>query len=76
MRKYTLPEVLNGKCSQEDYTHWIYRKAAAHVKRDTKRGNQVASAITYRDTSHSAVCQGGDSHAFRALAKQCENRDI
>jgi len=64
MRKYALPDVLKGKCSQQDYTHWVRSKAAAHVKRDKKRGNKTAAAITYRDAIHHAVCQGGDKDAY------------
>lgn len=64
MRKYPLPDVLKGKCSQEDYTHWLYSKAAAHVRRDTQRGNPVATKIIYRDAIHRAVCQGGDKDAY------------
>ncbi|MBU4201395.1 MAG: hypothetical protein KKG09_04595 [Verrucomicrobia bacterium] len=64
MRKYPLPEVLKGKCSPEDYTHWLYNKAAAHVRRDTQRGNRIATAIIYRDAIHRAVCHGGDNDAY------------
>ena len=64
MNKYALPQVLNNKCSQADYTHWLYRKAAAHVKRDKKRGNDTATTQLYRDAIHKAVCAGGDKDAY------------
>ena len=64
MPRYILPTVLNGKCSQNDYTHWLYFKAAAHVKRDKKRGNLTATTQTYRDAIHNAVCAGGDMDAY------------
>jgi len=64
MRKYALPDVLTGRCSQEDYTHWLYAKAAAQVRRDTKRGNKTANATKYRDAIHRAVCDGGDKDAY------------
>jgi hypothetical protein len=64
MPRYTLPALLEGKCSQEDYTHWLYLKAAAHVKRDKKRGNLTATKQAYRDAIHKAVCEGGDLDAY------------
>jgi len=64
MPKYQLPDVLKNKCSQEDYTHWIYGKASAHVRRDKKRGNTVATTILYRKAIHEAVCNGGDRDAY------------
>jgi len=64
MPRYELPKVLEGKCSQGDYTHWLYGKAAAHVKRDKKRGNAGATTQAYRDAIHKAVCEGGDVDAY------------
>lgn len=64
MAKYLLPNVLEGKCSQEDYTHWLYGKAAAHVKRDKRRGNPNATTVVYRNAIHEAVCKGGDRDAY------------
>ena len=64
MPKYKVPQVLHGKCSQTDYTHWLYGKAAAHVKRDKKRGNVTATTDIYRDAIHDAVCAGGDRDAY------------
>lgn len=63
-RRFPLPQCLTGKCSQEEYTHWLYGKAKAHVKRDRKRGNRVCSTDTYRCSIHAAVCDGGDNDAF------------
>jgi len=67
MSKYLLPDVLKGKCSQENYTHWLYGKAAAHVKRDKNRGNNKASADVYREAIHNAVSEGGDKDAYTGL---------
>ena len=61
---FPLPQCLAGKCSQEDYTHWLYGKAAAHVKRDQKRGNVICTTSSYRKAIHAAVCAGGDRDAF------------
>lgn len=67
MPKYPLPEVLQGKCSQEDYTHWLYWKADAHLKRDRKRGNKTASRESYKGAIHKVVCEGGDRDAYTGL---------
>ncbi|MGD0349374.1 MAG: hypothetical protein ABSB84_03545 [Verrucomicrobiota bacterium] len=64
MAKYNLPGVLEGKCSQKDYTHWLYGKAAAHVKRDKKRGNPNATAEAYRMAIHKAVLENGHVDAY------------
>ncbi len=63
-RVFPLPQCLTGKCSQAAYTHWLYGKAVAHVKRDKKRGNSVCGADSYRRAIHAAVCAGGDHDAF------------
>ena len=62
--KFPLPNCLEGKCLYEDYRHWLYGKAAAHVKRDLKRGNTTATTEAYRRAIHEAVSQGGDRDAF------------
>jgi hypothetical protein len=61
---YRLPKVLDGKCSQRDYNHWLQWKAAAQVKRDAKRGNTVATIPLYREAIHQAVRDGGDRDAY------------
>lgn len=58
--KFPVPECLIGKCKQEDYTHWLYGKAAAHVRRDKKRGNTICTTEMYRQAIHEAVTNGGD----------------
>ena len=62
--RFPLPAALQGKCSQADYTHWLYGKAAAHVRRDRKRGNDSATTDTYREAIHAAVSDGGDRDAY------------
>jgi hypothetical protein len=64
MPSYKLPTVLEGKCSQKDYLHWLQVKAVAHVKRDKKRGNLSVATKSYRDAIHKAVCDGGDLDAY------------
>lgn len=61
---FPVPPCLSGKCSQADYTHWLYGKAAAHVRRDKKRGNAASVTSSYRQAIHAAVCAGGDRDAF------------
>lgn len=67
MPQYPLPEILNGKCTQSDYTHWLYYKAAVHVKRDKKRGNNKATTHDYREAIHKAVLKGGDKDAYTGM---------
>ncbi len=62
--RFPVPACLAGKCSQADYTHWLYGKAAAHVKRDRKRGNSTCSTDSYRQAIHAAVCAEGNRDAF------------
>jgi len=57
---FLLPPCLEGKCSQEDYSHWLNAKAVTHVKRDKKRGNTVCTVDSYRHAIHAAVGNGGD----------------
>jgi hypothetical protein len=64
MARYELPKVLEGKCNQQDYTHWLYGKAAAHVKRDKKRGNGLATTESHKAAIHKAVREGGDLDAY------------
>ncbi len=56
MKKYQLPDFLDGCCSQEKYEKWLYRRAAAHRKSDPKRfGITPASGESYRLQIHQAV---------------------
>jgi hypothetical protein len=41
--------------------HW---KAVAHVRRDKKRGNRVATVPLYKKAIHEAVCKGGTRDAY------------
>ncbi len=54
-KKYALPHFLAERCSQAVYERWLRHKAAAHVKRDRKRGNSTAIGETYRVAIHAAV---------------------
>jgi hypothetical protein len=54
--KYQLPEFLSSmKLTQTGYERWLSWRAAAHVKRDRKRGNITATIEAYKIAIHSAV---------------------
>lgn len=57
--KYPLPPFLSGVVSQEKYIRWLGRKAAAHIKRDKKRGNATAINEAYKVAIHRAVMESG-----------------
>jgi|SRR5947209_8377037 len=69
MRLFELPLFLNNLVSSEAYVRWLQRKAAAHVKRDRKRGNSSASISDYKRAIHNAVCasQGRDAYTGEQL---------
>jgi hypothetical protein len=69
-RKYQLPESFGGRCDQAIYERWLQRKAAAHVKRDRKRGNLTAMIAMYKQAIHEAVVRsaGLDEYTGEALA--------
>jgi hypothetical protein len=62
-RKHQLPEFLVSVVSADLYERWLTRKAAAHVKRDRKRGRVCANSA-YKEAIHRAViaCNGKDSY--------------
>jgi hypothetical protein len=53
--KYPFPPFLDGVLTRPAYTAWLQRKAAAHVKRDRKRGNPSATIEEYKLAIHKAV---------------------
>lgn len=56
MRKiYAAPSFIKHKNAQEVYSRWLHRRAVAHVKRDSKRGNKTATVPTYKKAIHIAV---------------------
>jgi hypothetical protein len=54
-RKRPLPPFLEGQVQLSVYERWLTRKAAAHLKRDRKRGYESISGAAYRDAIHDAV---------------------
>ena len=58
-RKYKIPDFLVQKLTQANYQRWLVRKAAAHVKRDKKRGNTTAIGEAYRIAIHHAIIHSG-----------------
>jgi len=46
------------------YERWLARKAAAHLKRDRKRGYENISGAAYRDAIHEAVVRSGGKDVY------------
>ena len=65
-----LPIFLEGRLHLLVYERWLARKAAAHVKRDRKRGYQGVTGAVYRATMHEAVVrsEGRDVYTGEELA--------
>ena len=61
--KHTLPPFLKSVVTPEAYERWLSRKAAAHVKRDRKRGHSCAGAA-YKEAIHAAVLVSGGRDAY------------
>lgn len=59
-KKYLLPEFLEGRIKPDEYRKWLQRKAQAHVRRDRKRGNNMATYAEYKSAIHKAVTAGGE----------------
>ena len=68
-RKHSLPSFLAGQVQPEGYERWLARKAAAHLKRDRKRGYEGITGAEYRDWIHEAVVdsQGKDAYTCEDL---------
>lgn len=63
MVKRSLPPFLESIVTREAYERWLVRKAAAHVKRDRKRGHTCADAA-YRNAIHQAVIESDGHDAY------------
>jgi hypothetical protein len=63
-KKHQLPDFLKGIVSSEAYDRWLSRKAAAHVKRDRKRGLLNVSGSAYRSAIHKAVVRSAGDDAY------------
>lgn len=68
-RLFELPIFLDEVVTREAYVRWLQRKAAAHVNRDRKRGNDYATVSEYKRAIHNAVCasQGRDAYTGEQL---------
>lgn len=53
--RYEFPIFLADLVEPTVYFRWLQRKAAAHVKRDRKRGNANATISAYKQAIHEAV---------------------
>ena len=62
-KKHILPAELHDQTSQEAYSRWLHRKAAAHVKRDRSRGH-TCTISAYKDAIHHAVVASAGRDAY------------
>ena len=58
-KRHAIPHFLVGRVDPLVYERWLARKAAAHLKRDRKRGYEGISGSQYRDEIHKAVVESG-----------------
>jgi len=67
--RYEFPMCLANQVEPAIYLRWLQRKAAAHVKRDRKRGNTSATVSAYKQAIHEAViaCGGRDFYTGEEL---------
>ncbi len=63
-RKYELPDFLEDVLTQAEYDRWLHRKAAAHVRRDRRRGNKAATNQLYKIAIHTEVTASGGCDAY------------
>ena len=63
-KKYDLPSFLIGRCEASVYLRWLKAKAIAHVRRDRKRGNLVATRMLYMRAIHAAVAASGGNDFY------------
>jgi hypothetical protein len=54
-KRHALPPFLVGRVDPLVYERWLDRKAAAHLKRDRKRGYVNVTGSLYREEIHKAV---------------------
>lgn len=68
-QKYETPPFLPDAITPTVYRRWLKRKAAAHSKRDRKRGNTAATVESYKTEIHRAVVEsaGFDDYTGEAL---------
>ncbi len=62
--KRRLPAFLRAQCTESAYLRWLHRKAAAHVRRDRKRGLARATVSAYKAAIHGAVVAGKGLDAY------------
>lgn len=67
-RKNSLPAFLSDVVTEQAYERWLTRKAAAHLRRDRKRGHTGTGAL-YREAIHAAVVlsRGKDAYTGETL---------
>jgi hypothetical protein len=63
-KMFALPSFLQDHVSQDVYTRWLSRKAAAHVKRDRLRSQHEITGSHYRRRIPLAVCESGGADFY------------
>ena len=61
---YARPSFLPDRVTSGQYKRWLDRKAAAHLRRDRKRGNTSATKTEYKAAIHQAVVASGGLDAY------------
>ena len=64
MEKYSLPPFLAKKITKEVYKKWLQRKAAAHFRKDTRRGFKNISVTKYKELIHQAILESKGKDAY------------
>ena len=67
LERLQLPTFLQGTCDLDAYRRWLHGRAAAHVKRDRKRGNTTANVSTYKAAIHAAVIASDGKDTYTGL---------
>jgi len=69
MRKYERPSFVPASVTQAGYEKWLKGRAIAHVKRDKKRGNLLATVEAYKAAIHCAasLSEGRDYYTGESL---------
>ncbi|MDG1874509.1 MAG: hypothetical protein P8J27_11400 [Mariniblastus sp.] len=61
--EFPLPPWLFDTVSARKFGRWLDQKARTHVRRDRRRGNQIATVVLYKQAIYDAVlrCEGVDA---------------
>jgi hypothetical protein len=71
-QQFDPPSFLEGRCTIRQYRDWLSRKARAHHKRDTKRGNASVTCDSIKIEIHRAVTESNGKDFYTGLPLQWE----